>query len=43
MRDVEQSLGSRGIKIDLAGLQPWEDPQVWEMIAQRRSARGASH
>src|SRR5205807_5667409 len=33
MRDVEQSLGSRGIKIDLAGLEPWEDPEVWEMIA----------
>ncbi|MDB6109880.1 MAG: polymerase, partial [Pedosphaera sp.] len=33
MRDVEQLLNSRGIKIDLAGLEPWEDPQVWEMIA----------
>jgi DNA polymerase III alpha subunit len=33
MRDVKASLASRGIAIDLIGLEPWEDTQVWEMIA----------
>ena len=33
MRDVKHSLSNRGIEIDLEGLEPWQDPQVWEMIA----------
>ncbi|MHB8523380.1 MAG: DNA polymerase III subunit alpha [Limisphaerales bacterium] len=33
MRDVKQSLAARGVTIDLRGLEPWEDPEVWEMIA----------
>src|SRR5262249_4989190 len=33
MRDAKQWLAGRGIEIDLAGLEPWKDEKVWEMIA----------
>ncbi len=33
MRDARQALASRGVAADLAALEPWEDPAVWEMIA----------
>ena len=33
MRDVKASLAQRGIPVDLDGLEPWQDPQVWEMIS----------
>src|SRR5206468_8018090 len=33
MRDVKTALAARGIEIDLNGLEPWKDPNVWEMIA----------
>lgn len=33
MRDVLTWLGEKGEKIDLDSLEPWEEPQVWEMIA----------
>ena len=33
MRDVKASLAGRGVRVDLAGLEPWQDPKVWEMIA----------
>jgi DNA polymerase-3 subunit alpha len=33
MRDARESLARRGVTVDLAGLEPWEDPEVWEMIA----------
>ncbi|MFN0125673.1 MAG: DNA polymerase IV [Verrucomicrobiales bacterium] len=33
MRDARQALAARGVAIDLAALEPWEDPAVWEMIA----------
>jgi error-prone DNA polymerase len=33
MRDVKHSLSRRGIEIDLEGLEPWQNPRVWEMIA----------
>jgi len=33
MRDVKASLAQRGIAVDLNALEPWQDPQVWEMIA----------
>ena len=33
MRDAKQSLARRGIEVDLAGLEPWEDKNVWEMLA----------
>jgi len=32
MRDARQSLSSRGVEVDLAGLEPWQDPEVWKMI-----------
>ena len=42
MRDVRQSLAERGIEANLGSLQPWEDPEVWEMIA-RGGARAVHH
>lgn len=42
MRDVKQSLGARGIEIDLERLEPWNDPQVWKMIASG-GARAVHH
>ena len=42
MRDVKQMLSARGIKVDLDGLEPWDDPQVWEMIASG-GARAVHH
>lgn len=33
MRDARESLRRRGIVLDLATLEPWEDAAVWEMIA----------
>jgi DNA-directed DNA polymerase III PolC len=33
MRDAKQWLSKRGIDIDLAGLEPWQDENVWKMIA----------
>lgn len=33
MRDAKASLAARGIEVDLRGLEPWQDPNVWEMIA----------
>ena len=42
MRDVKASLASRGVEIDLHGLEPWDDPNVWEMIASG-GARAVHH
>jgi DNA-directed DNA polymerase III PolC len=33
MRDVKNSLAIRGVSVDLNALEPWQDPQVWEMIS----------
>src|SRR5208283_1806420 len=33
MRDVKAMLAKRGVTVDLAALEPWDDPQVWEMIS----------
>ncbi len=33
MRDAVKALSKRGIAVDLETLEPWEDPEVWEMIA----------
>ena len=33
MRDARRALAARGVATDLAALEPWEDPAVWEMIA----------
>jgi len=41
MRDVKASLAKRGITVDLGGLEPWQDPQVWEMISG--GARAVHH
>lgn len=42
MRDVKQMLAQRGVEIDLEALEPWQDPQVWEMIATG-GARAVHH
>jgi DNA-directed DNA polymerase III PolC len=42
MRDAKQALAERGISVDLASLEPWEDPEVWEMIASG-GARAVHH
>ena len=41
MRDVKASLAKRGITVDLGALEPWQDPQVWEMISG--GARAVHH
>ena len=41
MRDVKASLAQRGITVDLNALEPWQDPQVWEMISG--GARAVHH
>jgi len=41
MRDVKASLAKRGVTVDLNALEPWQDPQVWEMIAG--GARAVHH
>lgn len=33
MRDAKEVLAKRGVTVDLDGLEPWDDPEVWEMIA----------
>lgn len=42
MRDAEESVTKRGIAIDLIGPEPWQDPEVWEMIASG-GARAVHH
>jgi DNA-directed DNA polymerase III PolC len=41
MRDVKNSLARRGVTVDLNALEPWQDPQVWEMISG--GARAVHH
>ena len=41
MRDVKASLSTRGITVDLNALEPWQDPEVWEMISG--GARAVHH
>ncbi len=41
MRDVKASLAKRGVMVDLNALEPWQDPQVWEMISG--GARAVHH
>ncbi len=33
MRDACASLAARGVHVDLEKLEPWDDPEVWKMIA----------
>ncbi|MEO6740619.1 MAG: fused DNA polymerase IV/DNA polymerase III subunit alpha, partial [Chthoniobacteraceae bacterium] len=42
IRDALALLSERGITPDLENLQPWEDAQIWEMIASG-NARGVHH
>ncbi|CAN5729719.1 hypothetical protein BH11VER1_BH11VER1_27490 [soil metagenome] len=42
MRDAVRALSEQGVIADLEGLEPWEDPQVWEMIATG-GARAVHH
>jgi len=42
MRDAKESLAKRGVTVDLGGLEPWDDPAVWEMIATG-GARAVHH
>ena len=42
IRDTLGLLAERGIHPDLENLQPWEDPNIWEMIANGES-RGVHH
>jgi DNA polymerase III alpha subunit len=41
MRDVKVSLAKRGTTVDLNALEPWQDPQVWELISG--GARAVHH
>ncbi|MGA7880730.1 MAG: hypothetical protein WCD63_07645, partial [Terrimicrobiaceae bacterium] len=42
MRDTKELLRKRGINVDLKALEPWEDKEVWRMIASG-NARGVHH
>jgi DNA-directed DNA polymerase III PolC len=42
MRDAKRMLADRGVEIDLASLEPWDDPNVWGMIVAGE-ARGVHH
>jgi error-prone DNA polymerase len=41
MRDVKAALAKHGVMVDLNTLEPWQDPQVWEMISG--GARAVHH
>lgn len=34
MRDACRSLAAEDMKVDVEALEPWDDPEVWRMIAQ---------
>ncbi len=42
MRDTKARLRARGIAVDLKALEPWDDAEVWRMIASG-NARGVHH
>lgn len=42
MRDAKTVLESRGVPVNLERLEPWDDPQVWALIAEGAS-RGVHH
>jgi DNA-directed DNA polymerase III PolC len=42
MRDAKDSLARRAVAVDLPALEPWQDPQVWDMISHG-SARAVHH
>jgi DNA-directed DNA polymerase III PolC len=41
MRDVKTSLAQRGVEVDLRALEPWQDPQVWDLVSS--GARAVHH
>lgn len=41
MRDVRDSLAKRGVAVDLNALEPWQNPEVWDMISG--GARAVHH
>jgi DNA-directed DNA polymerase III PolC len=42
MRDAKDALARRGVVVDLDALEPWDDSEVWEMIASG-GARAVHH
>lgn len=42
IRDTQSMLSERRIVLDLENLAPWEDPEIWQMIARGQS-RGVHH
>jgi DNA-directed DNA polymerase III PolC len=42
MRDAADALRKRGVEVDLEGLEPWDDPEIWKMIASG-GARAVHH
>lgn len=42
LRDVRKSLDARGVQVDLAALEPWRDPAVWNMVSGGQ-ARAVHH
>jgi DNA polymerase III alpha subunit len=42
MRDAKNLIAARGIAVDLKSLEPWDDPEVWQMIVAGE-ARGVHH
>jgi DNA polymerase III alpha subunit len=42
MRDAKRGIAARGIEVDLKALEPWDDPEVWQIIAAGE-ARGVHH
>jgi len=42
MRDAKESIAAKGVAVDLNGLEPWQDPRVWEMISSG-GARAVHH
>jgi len=42
MRDTKRLLSERGVEVDLKGLEPWDDVEVWKMISAGE-ARGVHH
>ncbi len=42
MRDVNESLAQRNIRVNFAELEPWQDPGIWDMIASG-GARAVHH
>ncbi|WP_395741707.1 DNA polymerase III subunit alpha [Prosthecobacter sp.] len=42
MRDTVKAIEKKGVPVDIEAFEPWEDPEVWEMIASG-GARAVHH